>query len=310
MRSRINIGAAEFETFLVVAELGSFSKAAEHLALSQPSISNRVQRLETAVRTKLFERTTRAVILTPAGEALRQRAAPIIRAFQELIDEFCQESETRGQSVVVATTMTLGTLLMPPIIRAFIQANPSITVELQDQVTGDLASDIRSGRVDFAVLAEAGPIEGVDFATVVRDRFVAIGPRDHPAFATGRLGAATLASEPLLILQAYKSVQENLAELAKVSGLALKWGQPVRNVTTLLGMVSEGLALSVLPRLVVRMTFGQDAPGLALAEIDGISETRDFGIASLGHDRMSPAARLLASAIRGSLLSLASEDGP
>ena len=103
MTGRISIGPAELETFLVIAELGSFSKAAEQLSLAQPSVSNRVQRLERAVRTRLFERTTRAVVLTPAGERLRARVEPIIRSLHSVIDDFCTEADTRSQSVIVAT---------------------------------------------------------------------------------------------------------------------------------------------------------------------------------------------------------------
>ncbi len=153
MPARITIGPAELETFLIIAELGSFSKAAERLSLAQPSISNRVQRLERAVRTPLFERTARAVVLTPAGERLRARVEPIIHSLQSVIDEFCAEADTRSQSVVVATTPMLATVLLPPVINRFARSNPGTNVELRDQVTSELASQIRSGQVDFAVLA-------------------------------------------------------------------------------------------------------------------------------------------------------------
>ncbi len=70
-----------------------------------------------------------------------------------MIDEFCAEADTRSQSVVVATTPMLATVLLPPVINRFARSNPGTNVELRDQVTSELASQIRSGQVDFAVLA-------------------------------------------------------------------------------------------------------------------------------------------------------------
>ncbi len=106
-RSRISIGPDELETFLTIAEHGSFSKAAEQLSLAQPSISNRVQRLERTLRTRLFERTNRAVILTADGERLRTRVEPIIRDLHAVIEEFCSDPDRRQRSVVIAATPML-----------------------------------------------------------------------------------------------------------------------------------------------------------------------------------------------------------
>ena len=253
MPTRINIGPAEFETFLAIAELGSFSKAAEQLSLAQLSISNRVQRLERAVRTRLFERTPRAVVLTPAGERLRARVEPPIRNLQSVIEEFCSEAETRSHSVVVATTPMLATVLMPPIINRFAKANPTARVELLDQVTPQLASQVRSGHVDFAVLARRLPIEGVEFELITADRFMVVGPRNHPVLADGLVTLCDLARHPFLLLGAYKALLPGLAADAAVQGFSLTAARTPTNVSTLLGLVSEGLGLTLLPGLVLSL---------------------------------------------------------
>ena len=309
MTARISIGPAELETFLVIAELGSFSKAAERLSLAQPSISNRVQRLERAVRARLFERTTRAVVLTQAGERLRARVEPIIRDLQEVIDEFCTEADSRSHSVVVATTPMLATVLLPPIINRFATANPSIRVDLQDQV-GQLASDIRSGRVDLAVLAQHSQVEGIDFEQVTADRFMAVGPRGHEALTQGSVSVAQLAGYPFLLLAAYKNRIGALSSAAAAQGLALSPMRTVTNTSTLLGLVSAGLGLTVLPGLILRVGGIIDDSNFDVAALDGVVLTRPYGIASLAGHEWSPAAKAFAAALRAELLAHSSRDEP
>ncbi len=309
MKARINIGPAELETFLVIAELGSFSKAADRLALAQPSISNRVQRLERAMRTRLFERTTRAVVLTPAGERLRTRIGPLIQQLQQVIDEFCADADARNHSVVVATTPMLATVLLPPIINRFAHENPSISVQLEDKVTPQLASDIRSGRVDFAVVARRPPTEGIEFEMVAADRLMVVGPRGHKALAGGSVSVEQLARCPFLLLEAYKGLIGPLAAKAAEQGLDLSPVRTVTNVFTLLGLVSAGLGLTLLPGLVLRIGGLIDDSRLDIAALDGAVLTRDWGIASLAGHAWSPGAKAFAAALRTALCAY-SASGP
>ena len=302
-KARLSIGAEELETFLAVAELGSFSRAAERLSLAQPSITNRVQRLERDLRTRLFERTTRAVTLTQEGERLRARVEPVMRSLQSIIDDFCEQAETRSQMVVVAATPMLATVLMPPIISRFTKANPTVQVELQDQITERLSSDIRAGRVDFALVARQPPAEGITFETVAADPFAVIGPKGHPALTSGRVSAAALTRYPFLILGAHRNEFEALVAEAAAEGLMLRAVRTVKNVSTLLGLVAEGLGLTMLPRVILRVVSMGDETRFAMASLDGVALTREYGIASLAGREWSPGARAFAVALRSELLS-------
>jgi len=301
-RTRLSIGADELETFLAVAELGSFSKAAERLSLAQPSVTNRVQRLERDLRTRLFERTTRAVTLTPEGTRLRARVEPVMRSLQSIIDDFCEQAELRSQTVVIAATPMLATVLLPPIISRFTKANPAVQIELQDQITERLASDIRSGRVDFALVARQPSAEGIAFESVTADRFEVIGPRGHPALQTGHVSVAALTQHPFLILGAHRIEFDTLVSEAAANGRTLQAVRTVKNVSTLLGLVAEGLGLTMLPKIILRVVSSADDPRFAMAALDGIALTREYGIASLAGREWSPGARAFAVALRIELL--------
>lgn len=301
--SRLSIGTEELETFLVIAELGSFSKAAERLFLAQPSISNRVQRLERAVSARLFERTTRAVVLTPAGARLRQRIEPIIRGLRDVLDEFKSEGENRKRLVSVAATPMLSAVLLPPLIQRFSKAHPTVRVELHDELTSHLASDIRSQRIDFAVLARgAASLAGIAFEPVTLSRFMIVGPHGHPALSRGTVAAKDLTQYPLLVLSGYHRELEALTAALGESGPSLSTVNTIGSVSTLLGFVSAGLGLTLLPSLALNVGGIIDSRQFDIVGLEDVCLTREYGFASLPGHKWSPAAKAFASALRDHIL--------
>ena len=99
----------ELETFLAVVELGSFSAAAKRLHISQPSVTSRIQRLESMLRVRLLVRTTRHVDPTPAGTRLRDRAETALRDLRVLLQEFQADADVARLRVTIAA---------PPMISA------------------------------------------------------------------------------------------------------------------------------------------------------------------------------------------------
>ncbi len=305
-KARLNIGPEELETFLAIAELGSFSKAAERLSLSQPSISNRMQRLERAVRARLFERTTRAVVLTPAGERLRARVEPILNELHAVLDEFQEDAEARGQHVALATTPMLAAIFMPPVIQRFTRRNPMIKIELHDEVTIKLIPDLRARRVDFAVLAEevAGNFPGIAYEKLATDYFMLVGPRGHAALADGIASSEVLTRHPFLLLSNYQAKITELAAGLAARDLILSPVNTVTNVSTLLGFVSTGLGLTLLPSIILRAGGIIDDTRFSVAALSDISLVREFGIVSLPGHTLSPSARAFCTALRAEMAGL------
>ena len=298
-KARISIGPAELETFIAIAELGSFSKAADRLSLAQPSVSNRVQRLERAVKARLFERTTRAVILTHAGERLLARVEPIIRDLHAVLDEFSDEADTRSHSVIVATTPTLAAVLLPPILQRFAKSHPSLRVEVLDQIPPRLASDISAGQLDFAVLSYQMPIEGVVFDQIAASSFMAVGPVGHPVLAGSSVAVEDLAAHPFLLLDSYRLA---IAGLFTEQRAALPPVRKARNVSTLFGYLAAGLGLTVLPGLVVRLSGAASDRRFRVVPLSGPQLIRHYGIGHLPGQEFSAAAKAFSAAVRAELI--------
>lgn len=297
--SRLSIGNEELEAFLVVAELQSFSKAAERLFLAQPSVSNRVQRLESALSVRLFERTSRAVLLTPEGTRLRQRVEPIIHSLRNVIEEFRSESETRKRVVSVATTPTLAAVLLPPIIQSFNKAKANIHIELYDELTPHLALELRSKRLDFAIMARgATAMNGIAFEPILVSKFVVVGPHGHPALVSGTMTSRELTRHPFLLLSAYNVELEKLTAAIGEQGASLSTVNSVSRLLTLLGFVSSGVGLTLLPDLALSMGGIIDLTRFDVASLEDVSLTREYGIASVPGQKWSPPANDFAAAVR------------
>ena len=110
------VGLSELETFIAVAEFGSFSAAARHLHLSQPAVTARVQKLESLLGTKLLHRTTRNVAVTDDGQRLTTRAKETLCQLRLLIGEFTQQRAQHRHRVVVASSPMLAATMLPELI--------------------------------------------------------------------------------------------------------------------------------------------------------------------------------------------------
>ena len=116
---RINLGPADFETFVAVAELGSFGRAAQRLSISQPAVTQRVLRLERVLGMKLFDRTTRRVSLSGAGVRLMQKAQPTIVALRSILEDFHNEASLKAGTVALGVSPSLAATVIPSILRRF-----------------------------------------------------------------------------------------------------------------------------------------------------------------------------------------------
>lgn len=197
-KERFDILLEDLQTFLAVADHGSFSRAAERLALSQPSVSNRVKRLEEKLNARLLERTTRKVELTVHGRRLHERASVTLRALRDLLREFHAETGLRRRQVEVAATMMIASVAVAPILGSFADAHPDISVRLRDRIPDAAVAEAIDGECDMAVMVLERADATLDFEPLLADRCVAVTPLGHPLLEQGSVTFAQVLAYPLL----------------------------------------------------------------------------------------------------------------
>lgn len=135
--------------FLTIAETGTFSRAAERLYLSQPSLSAGIKKLEQELGVALFERGGRRTVLTAAGKAFKERATAIMNQYQAALNELKGFNDRPTLKVGVLSTLRVSELA--ELIHSFQQQHPHVTIELYDHPVNTLQDRLSGGDIDVAL---------------------------------------------------------------------------------------------------------------------------------------------------------------
>ncbi|MEJ7685546.1 MAG: LysR family transcriptional regulator [Variovorax sp.] len=291
------IDLAELETFAAVAELGSFSAAATRLHLGQPSVTNRIQRLEEAVRTKLLVRTTRRVKTTPEGARLLEESVKALDALRGLVDSFLTDVGCGQRHVVVASTPFMAAGLLSPILRDYANRNQDIEIKLLDLRQADIVVALESGSADVAVMGFDGEDSRFFVEPFGNDEIVLVMPTIHRLFGVATAGLDQLASAELILIDQYQPMLETIVSSMAARGLAPPRSHIVGNLGTLLGMLEAGMGIALLPR---STALRQQHCG-SIASIAGLTLRRNYALVSPRKTHQTPAVKSFCEYLRSRL---------
>jgi DNA-binding transcriptional LysR family regulator len=189
----------QLKTFRVVADLLSFTRAAERLYMAQSSVSAQIRSLEQELGVKLFDRIGRRVLLTDAGKKLYDYARRIDAMTEEIRSEVAGDSYLRG-SLTVRVPETLAAVYMPAIVERFYREHPQVGLNFINCTDRQLREELNSGRIDLAFLI----IESVNFSEVnVRllksEPLALVSAPLHPLVRKKRVRPRDLESQTLLL---------------------------------------------------------------------------------------------------------------
>lgn len=235
-----------------VARHRHFTRAAEELHVAQSALSHQIRRLEAELGTELFERTSRRVMPTAAGEAVAARARRVlaeIDAVQGELDEL--EGLVRGR-ISVGALLPAGGIEVTTLLARFNQAFPGIEVGLREGTASDMLDLLRADDLDVAFSLIAGePPDGFEALKLSEEEIVAAFP---PAAAPAKqhLGAADLAGVPLATPRTGSAIKtvidEFFARAGKQFNVSLESGDPY----LIRCLVSDGFGAAVLPASITR----------------------------------------------------------
>jgi len=245
--SQMNLSTRQLRAFLALAELRSFTRAAHRCHLSQPAFSALVRSLEETLGARLFDRDTRNVELTAEGRLLEEPARRLLADFEGLAADLGDRVARRKGRVSVAALPSLAAGWLPGLFAESRRAHPGVDLALHDTLSDQCLDLVRSGRADFA-LAATGP-ESPEWATEVlcRDRFHLVCRNDHPLARKAALRVKDLAAYPFVHFSRASSVRQHLEAALHPQQMATVL--EVEHLTTVMGMVEEGVGITVVPGL-------------------------------------------------------------
>ncbi|MGW0838702.1 LysR family transcriptional regulator [Streptomyces sp. NPDC002787] len=241
----------QLAAYAAVARAASFTAAAAEMHVSQSSLSRAVADLERQLGVQLLERDTRNVQLTAAGvEALRV-AEQIVTAHRAGMRELRRYLLGESGTVAVATLPSVAAVLLPQVISDFRHRRPQVAVRLLDGLERPVLDRVLSGDADFAITTVGDPPKQLEHRPLVRDRFVAVLPQDHPLAERDQIAWDDLARHPFLAVGRDSSVRRLTdAAFAQIDARAVPAAE-AGSVATVGGLVTAGLGVSAMPALVL-----------------------------------------------------------
>jgi DNA-binding transcriptional LysR family regulator len=245
-----DLSTRALRAFLALVELRNFTRAAQATHLSQPAFSALIRSLEDAVGTRLFDRNTRSVQLTPEGRLFEPSARQLLADASRALADLADHVERRKGRVHVAALPSLAAGWLPALFAEYRAAWPGVTIALSDLLSDACIDLVRGGQADFA-LAAAG-LRGSDAAelhtrVLGSERFHLVCRADHPLATAPRLTLRQLAPWPFIHMTRNSSVRQALE--AAVHPLQMNTVLEVEQLATVMGMVEAGLGISVVPTL-------------------------------------------------------------
>jgi DNA-binding transcriptional LysR family regulator len=184
--------------FVAVAEERNFTRAAARLHIAQQSLSQQIRTLETQLGATLFERSTHGVELTEVGAVLLREARPLLGQAERVVEDVRRAARGEPGELRVGFLPSVANHVMPPVVRAFRNRRPEVTLVTEDVTIASLVAGLREGRLD-AGLSRPPLVEDLETEVVLREPVAAVLPEGHPLADRDELTLADLADEPWVL---------------------------------------------------------------------------------------------------------------
>lgn len=237
--------------FCAVARTGSFTRAAEHQHVAQPSLSQQVRKLEEELGTKLFDRLGRAVRLTQLGEAFLPRAESILRQVDEAKLEIQEMAGTEHGKLVIGAIPTIAPYFLPARLTSFAQKFPRVQITVVEEVTAELLNLMHRGAIDLALLALPVNAAHCVCRELFRERFYVVVPENHRLVGLAQVHLGQIENDPFLLLKEGHCFRDNTLSACSRARLEPNVVFERGQFTTILAMVAAGVGLSIVPEMAV-----------------------------------------------------------
>lgn len=243
----------DLEYLAAVADCAHFGKAAQRCHVSQSALSLQLQKLERELGVQVFERTSRRVVITPAGLDLLAKVREILRARQELIEDAKQGAGGLPKVVRIGLIPTVAPYVLARILGKFQKAHPETEVRVAEDLTSALAGELSAGHLDAAVLATPVPDGLLEEVPLLEERLLLAVPKKHRLARRAVVGPPDIAAERLLMLRDGHCLRGQIVDFCTASGVDIRaaTSSVAASIQTLCALVRAGSGVTLVPEMAV-----------------------------------------------------------
>lgn len=241
----------------VIAESRSFTKAAERLFVSQPSLSHLVAKAEKRLGVPLFDRSTTPLTLTYAGEVYLRYARQQAQAEEMLEREFRDICNTRSGRIRIGFPGERGSYLLPEVLPRFLAEYPDFQVQIEEGNRKTLSYMLQHGQIDFAVMPLLHGLEGTQSFQIGTEELLLVSAPGHfelqpsPDGSLPEIPVEALTGERFIIPRKGHTIREMLDDFLSVHDLHPEILAEFSSQLTIYRLSAAGLGISVLPNILV-----------------------------------------------------------
>jgi DNA-binding transcriptional LysR family regulator len=290
----------QLRIFSTVARLASFSRAAETLHISQPSVSIQVADLERSLGVELFEQLGKRIYLTDAGRVLESYAQRILTLVEEAQEAVAEVTELHRGRLAVGASTTPGTYILPKVLGRYEERFPKITVTLEIASTRRIQERLLRSEIDIGVVGWVASAQHFVIEPLLDDDLVVVVSAHHPLATSPGIPVAALADHRLILRERGSGTREAIEAAMRSVELDLTPAMELGSVEAIKEVVAAGLGVTILSRLAVA---GETAAGrLAVVPVTDLALKRAFSIIYHRDKRLSPAIQVFLEMLRTSVI--------
>jgi len=282
-----NVTIRQLRAFVLLAQTGKFTLAAQRMHITQSALSTLIKELESGVGVQLFDRHTRMVEMNEAGANFYEVAQKLLGDLDAAVADMNDMAALRNGRVRIVASTVVSASLLSGAFKAFRGQHPGVQFVLRDVAEEEIIRVVASGAVDFGIGTFVDTDEDIVASHLFDDGFIALCAPEHPLARKRRIRWRDLEGEPFIALAPGSPIRRLLDDTVAREGLRLNVVNEVSFSTTVLALVSAGLGISVLPMNNHPYLRGFDVRALALVSP---TVTRHIAIFTRRHHSLPTAA--------------------
>ena len=287
----------QLRTFKTVADISSFSLAAQRLKLSQPSVSYQVKELEEALGVPLLDRLGKRVQLTEAGRLLYNYARRMLDVLDEATVAMEEMRGIQRGTLRVGASTTVGIYLLPAALGAFKKLHPGLVISLEIGTRARVQEQVLRNELDLAVVGPALKDPELAIIPFVSDELVVVAPSGHSLAGRKGLTLKDLADQPFIMREAASGSRWSLEKAARKAGARLTVAMELGSNGAIKHAVESGLGLAVLSRYACALELASGR--LVELEVRGFPIRRDWHIVHLRKRKLPSSVQAFIDFLKG-----------
>jgi DNA-binding transcriptional LysR family regulator len=237
---------------VAVAQAGNFSRAAERCHVSQPSLSQQIQKLEEELGERLFDRMKREVKLTPHGESFLRRAVRVLEEVDTAKREAKDATDLLRGTVTLGVLPTIAPYLLPEAITEYLEKYPRVEIVVQEDTTAHLLKLLVACEIDFALASQPIRDARLEVRELFSEELLLALPADHPLTRKRTVSASDLEGEALIVMKEGHCLGDQVLNFCDRSDLHPNISFRSAQLETIQSLVCAEMGLSLIPAMAAK----------------------------------------------------------